>query len=113
SPSRIGTPRRYTVLVAICRLSEQGHGLPDRAGGRLEHRPLLGGQLDLDDLLKAVAPELARHAEEEAAKAELALEPRRTRQDPLLVLDDRFDHLDGRRGGRIVGASRLEQVHDL
>ena len=56
------------------------------------------------------APELHRHADEQVVDPVLALQVDRARQDLLLVLEDRLDHLDGRRRRRVVGAAGLEQL---
>jgi hypothetical protein len=63
-----------------------------------------GRERDLDDLLHAARAELHRHADEEIVDAVLALQEHRARQDLLLVLEDRLDHLGGGLTGRVPGA---------
>ena len=58
---------------------------------------LVGGQLDLDDLLDAVGAQLHGHADEQVVDAVLALQEHRARHDLLLILQDRLDHQRGRR----------------
>ena len=60
-----------------------------------------------------LAPELARHAEEQALHAVLALEPRGARQDALLVVHDRLGHLHRAGRRRVVRRAGLEVLHDL
>src|SRR6185437_9814073 len=50
-------------------------------------------ELDLHDLLDALAAQAHRHADEQAVHAELALAERGARQHALLVVEDRVDHL--------------------
>src|SRR5713101_2239723 len=89
------------------------HQLPHRRGGAVERRLLIGGELDLDDLLEAPGSQARRYAEEQIAVAILPVQGDGARQDPVLVEQDRLHHLDdGRRRG-VVGAARLEQVDDL
>src|SRR5690606_20150257 len=94
-------------------LLEGPHRLANRLGRPLECGSLLGGKLDLDDLLEPLAAELTRHPEEETLHAVLALQPGGAGEDTLLVLDDRLRHLHGARGGRVVGGAGLEVLHDL
>src|SRR5574341_159510 len=90
-------------------LHELAHG-----GGRLlERRLLVRRERDLDDLLDARAAELHRHADVEPLHPVLAVQVRRARQDLLLVLEDRLEHLDRRGGRRIVRAPALEERDDL
>ena len=52
------------------------HRVADRVGALAERRTLVGGQLDLDDLLQPLATQLARHAEKEPAHPVLPFQPR-------------------------------------
>src|SRR4026207_239114 len=74
---------------------------------------LLGGELDLDDLLDAGPAELDRHAHVEPLGPVLAVEIGGAGQDLLLVLEDGLDHLHRGGGGRVVGAPGLQQRPDL
>src|SRR5262249_26190915 len=78
----------------------------------LERRVLLRRQLDLDDLLEPSGAELARHADEQIADAVLPLQEHRTRDDLVLVEQDRFAHVAPRRAGRVPGAG-ADQLRDL
>src|SRR5215217_2442532 len=95
-------------------ISELEHSLRFEHGLRtlLQRRALVGGELDLDDLLETLATELAWHAEEVAAHAKFTLEERRARQDALLVVHDRLDHLHRTGGRRVVRRPGLEVLHD-
>src|SRR5262249_23886529 len=82
-------------------------------GGLVEGRLLVGRERDLDDLLDAAAPELHRHPDVKSLRPVLPFEIRGAGKDLLLVLENRLHHLDGGGGGRVVGAARLQIVHDL
>src|SRR6266498_596751 len=71
----------------------------DRRGGLLEHRLLLGRQLDRDDLLDAAGAEHDRNAEVHVLEPVLAVQVRRAGHQPLLVLEVGGRHRD-RRGRR-------------
>ena len=88
-------------------------GGPHRFGGLRQLRALGVGERDLEDLLEAVAPQLARDTAEHVLEPELALEPGRARQNPPLVERDGLHHLHGRRAWRVVRRARLEEGHDL
>src|SRR5439155_3045080 len=77
---------------------ELPHQLPHRRGGAVERRRLLGGELDLDDLLEPPRPQARRHAEEQIAVAVLAVQVDGAGEDPVLVEQDRLHHLHD--GGR-------------
>src|SRR5688500_15315076 len=66
---------------------------PHRLRGLVQLGPLRVRQLDLDDTLEPLAPQLARHAAEHIPKTELALEPDGARENALLVEGDGFHHL--------------------
>src|SRR5439155_8357744 len=89
------------------------HGFQHRIRALLQRCLLVRRQLDFNDLLQPLAPQLARHAEVHALHAVLALEPRGTGQNALLIADDGFRHLHGARRRRIVRRSRLEELHNL
>src|SRR5947209_16422946 len=72
------------------------HQLPHRRRGAVQRHLLLGGELDLDDLLHPLRPETRRHAKEEIPVAVLAAQVDGARQDHVLVEEDRLDHLDDR-----------------
>jgi hypothetical protein len=72
-----------------------------------------GRELDLDDFLQAGGAQLAGNADVVAVDAVLAFEIGRAGQNLLLVLEDGLDHLDGGRGGSVVGAAGLEMLDDL
>src|SRR2546425_830337 len=93
--------------------ADGAHRLLHGLGGLLEGGLLLRGELHLDDLLQATPPQLARHAAVHPGQPVLPLEPRRAREDALLVEHDCGDHLRdrGRRG--IIGGAGLEMADDL
>src|SRR5258705_7439463 len=71
--------------------------------GRIRERLHVGvGELELDDLLDALLPQHARHAEVDVLLSVLAREPGGARQQAALVAQDRARHLDHRRRGRVV-----------
>src|SRR4051794_35010037 len=71
------------------------------------------GEGHLDDPLEAAPSQLAGNSTEDVAETELALQPDRAGQDPLLVESNRLDHLH--RGGTrgIVRRTGLEKSNDL
>ena len=80
---------------------------------------LLGGvHLEGQDLLDAAGPQNRRHSDEiplallTGRDAELVLAIRGGRNDPLLVADNRLDHVDGAAGGRVESAG-AHQLDDL
>src|ERR1041384_3096502 len=75
--------------------------LADRGGRLVEGGLLVLLQLDLDDLLDPVAPELDRPPDVEALGPLRPVQVRGAGQDLLLVLEDRLHHLP-RGGGRRV-----------
>src|SRR6266550_7346462 len=79
-----------------------GHRLPDRVGTLVERLAFALCQLDLQNPFESGASQLARHAEEQSSHAVFTFEPRRAGEDSLLIVDDRFAHLDGRRRGRVI-----------
>src|SRR5688500_12486393 len=79
------------------------HGFKNSIRTLLERRFLVRGEVDLDDLLEAFASELAWDAEEEPFHAVFPLEPRGARQNPSLILNDRFRHLHGAGRRRVIG----------
>jgi hypothetical protein len=87
--------------------------LADGFGALLQSGVFFGSELDLDDLLEAGRAQLAGDADVVALDAVLALEVDGAGDNLLLVLEDRFDHLDGGGGGGVVGAAGLEVLDDL
>ena len=83
------------------------------ADGRVERDPLVGRQLDLEDALHAAPPEDHGHADEQARRAELALEEDGARQHALPVAQDRVDHLERGRGRGVERGAGLQQRDDL
>src|SRR5690349_4637773 len=86
--------------------------LAHRRGRLVEHRLLLGGQLDRHDLLDAASADHDRHAQVEILVAVLAIEVRGARQQALLVLEVRGRHRD-RGGRRRQEGAGPHQLHDL
>src|SRR5918992_5345985 len=64
------------LLLQLHRLHRLANGLP----ALCQSRPLLGSELDFDDLFQPPPPQLSRDAEGKAAHAILPLQPRRARQ---------------------------------
>ena len=60
-----------------------------------------------------LAPRIDRHADVVAADAVLLVAVRGAGNQPLLVADDRLDHLRRRRRRGVVGAAGLQQADDL
>src|SRR5450759_2821618 len=87
--------------------------VPHRVRGTIEGRPFVIGQRDLDDLLHPAVAQDDRYANVEAVDSVLAAEVRGARQDAPPIPEDRLDHLDDRRGRRVVGAPGLEKRHHL
>src|SRR5688572_19565607 len=86
------------VISASARRPSDGklrHRLAHRLGALAEIDTLLRRQLDLEHLLQPTAAKLDRNAKKQPRHAVLALEPRGARQDPLLVIHDRFGYLHG------------------
>src|SRR5712692_8364537 len=73
----------------------------DRTRRLVERSPLLAGQFDLDDLFDSIATELHRHADIQSADTVFTLKKRSARQNLPFVLQDCFDHLNGRGRRRI------------
>src|SRR6202789_2875628 len=70
-------------------------------------------ELDLDILLQPLGPELARNANIQPADSILALQISSTGKNLLLVLENSFDHLCGRRRWGIEGRPRLKVLNNL
>src|SRR5512140_2586554 len=92
---------------------EKAAQLLDGVGRLLQSGCLIGRQLQLDDPLEAAGPEHHRDAHVEALDPVLAFEERGARENLLLVLEDRVDHLDRGGRGRVIGRAGLEEVDDL
>src|SRR6266404_7031610 len=89
----------------------RAHRLADGVRALRQGIALLSGKLHFDDLFQAATTKLARDAEEEAGHPVLALEPRGTGKNALLIENDRLTHLDRRRRRSVVGRSGLEVFH--
>src|SRR5262245_17067489 len=107
--SRMSRPRSSGSALELELLDQLAHG----SRRLLEGCVLLRREGDLDDLLDAPAAELHRHPDVEPLDPVLPGQVRRARQDLLLVLQDRLDHLHRRGSWRVVGAPRLQERHDL
>src|SRR5690606_28444316 len=92
---------------------QQAQRAAHRFHGALEHRPLILGELDLNNLLDAARAQDDGHADVEVLRAALAVEVGDVRDDALLVLENGLHHLHNGRAGGVVGAAGLEEAHDL
>src|SRR5208337_3563448 len=79
----------------------------------LQRRILLRRQLDLNNLLRARRPQLYRHAHKQSLDPILPIQIHRARQNLLLIFQNRFHHLHGRRRRRIIRRPGLHQIHNL
>src|SRR5215212_1391014 len=91
---------------------DRPHRLADRLRALLQRCSLVRGELDLDHLLEAVLAKLAWYAQVQPLHPVLSLEPGGARQDPTLILDDRFGHLDRARRRSVVRRAGLEVLDD-
>src|SRR5712692_2723549 len=79
----------------------------------MQRRPLVSRQVYLDDLFDPALAQLNGHTNEQPVDAVLALQISRAWKYLLLVLQNRFGHLDCSRRRRVISRSRLEQADDL
>src|SRR6267143_3033534 len=89
------------------------HRLLHRLEGLLEHGLLVGGELDLQDLLHPAGPDRHRHAHVVAVDPVLALQQGGAGKHALLVAQVALGHGHGAGGGGIEGGAGLEQRDDL
>src|SRR5256714_7323265 len=89
------------------------HWLTHRIGALHQGIALLSRKIDLNDFLEPTPTEFAWHAEEKTGHPVLAFQPRCTRKNALLVVNDRLTHLNRCCRWRIVGGSRLQVLHDF
>ena len=101
------------LAVSIQLQAENGYQFADGCGRLIERGLFFRRQLDLDDLLDAFRAELYGNADEKPLDAVFAFEINGAGQDLLLVLENRFDHLNRRRGRRVIGRSRFQQIDDF
>src|SRR5436190_7148608 len=88
------------------------HRLDERLNGIhaiVERGLFLRVKLQLDDLFNPAGAKNDRYAHVISADAVLLVAVRRTRDQPLLVANDRFDHLRRGRSRSVIGAARLQQ----
>ena len=105
--------QRARLPSTATRLLHRGDKFFDRVDALLKIGLLLRGQLQLDDPLDAAGAQNDRHADIIAADAVLLVAIGGAGNQPLLVANDRFDHLRRGRGRRVVGAAGLQQADDL
>ena len=106
-------PRRQPVDGRAGLDADDGAEFLDRGCATLERCVFVGGEFNLDDLLKTGGSKLAGHADVVAFNAVFALEVDGAGKDFFLVLEDGLDHFDGGGGGCVVGASGFEVFDDL
>src|ERR1700733_5676096 len=83
---------------------------PDGSGRLVDRGFFFRRELDLYDLLDTFRPKLHRNSHEKSLDPIFAFEIDRTGENLLLVLQDCFDHLDGRSRRGVVCRSGLQQV---
>src|ERR1700692_3419211 len=97
---------------ALCD-AEYGDEFANRSRRFIQRGFFLRSKFDLDDLLDASRPKFYRNTDIKSLNAVFALEVGGAGQDLLLVLQNRFDHLDDRGGRRVIRGAGLEQVYNF